>query len=194
MTDSLLSFNSLSPSDQINFRIEIIDAKTKQVLGTFDNLTQTKQHLVEYDNKSYRADLSGIGNRTIKLCLNVANNFAADYSLSNIYSFNQKLAKSNTSNLSWNDAKTVKEFSLEQNYPNPFNPNTKIKYQLPKDGFVTLKVYDILGNEVATLVNEEKIAGKYEANFNASSLASGVYIYKIQAGDFVNSKKMILLK
>lgn len=194
LTDSLLSFNSLSPSDQINFRIEIIDAKTKQVLGTFDNLTQTKQHLVEYDNKSYRADLSGIGNRTIKLGLNVANNFAADYSLSNIYSFNQKLAKSNISNLSWNDAKTVKEFSLGQNYPNPFNPSTKIKYQLPKDGFVTLKVYDILGNEVATLVNEEKIAGKYEANFNASSLASGVYIYKIQAGDFVNSKKMILLK
>ena len=89
---------------------------------------------------------------------------------------------------------TPKGFYLSQNYPNPFNPSTKIRWQSPVSGWQTLKVYDVLGNEVATLVNEEKIAGKYEVNFNASSLASGVYIYKIQAGSFINSKKMILLK
>lgn len=72
--------------------------------------------------------------------------------------------------------------------------STSIQYAISSKQFVTLKVYDILGSEVATLVNEEKIAGKYEVNFNASSLASGVYIYKIQAGSFINSKKMILLK
>jgi len=85
------------------------------------------------------------------------------------------------------------------NYPNPFNPSTKIKYSLPIDGLVTLKVYDILGNEIATLVNEKKTAGTYEVEFNSNSialnnLASGIYIYKITAGDFVSSKKMILLK
>jgi hypothetical protein len=87
-----------------------------------------------------------------------------------------------------------KEFVLEQNYPNPFNPSTTIKFQLPNDGMVTLKVYDILGNEVTTLINEQKPQGRYEVNFNASQLASGVYVYKLRAGDFISSKKMIHLK
>ena len=87
-----------------------------------------------------------------------------------------------------------KEFSLAQNYPNPFNPSTTISYTLPIAGLVSLKVYDVLGNEVATLVNEEKTAGNYEVNFNASNLSSGTYIYKISAGDFVQTKKMILMK
>ncbi|HMN23886.1 MAG TPA: T9SS type A sorting domain-containing protein, partial [Ignavibacteriaceae bacterium] len=69
-----------------------------------------------------------------------------------------------------------------------------IRFQIPQDGIVTLKIYDILGSEVATLVNEQKAAGKYEINFNASSLASGVYLYKIQSGSFISSKKMLLLK
>jgi len=92
--------------------------------------------------------------------------------------------------------KTVipKEFSLAQNYPNPFNPSTTISYQLPQNGLVTLKVYDVLGNEVATLVNEEKPAGNYEAKFDASNLSSGTYIYKISAGNFIQTKKMILMK
>ncbi len=190
----MLAFSSLTPSDEVNFRIEIIDNQTGVVLGTFDNLVQTKQHLIEYENKSYQVDLLGIGSRMIKLRLVVANNFLADYSLSNIYSFDQILGKGNYINTDWDAAKLVKEYALEQNYPNPFNPSTTIKYQLPNDEFVTLKVYDILGNEVTTLINEEKVAGKYEVNFNASTLASGVYIYKIQSGSFINSKKMLLLK
>jgi hypothetical protein len=83
---------------------------------------------------------------------------------------------------------------LAQNYPNPFNPSTTIRYQLPQDGMVTLKVYDILGSEVATLVNEQKAAGRFEVNFDASRLASGVYIYKITSGGYVSSKKMLLVK
>lgn len=85
-------------------------------------------------------------------------------------------------------------FSLQQNYPNPFNPGTKIIYSIPQASFVTLKIYDILGNEVATLVNEEKSLGNYEAEFNAANLSAGIYFYKLQAGDFVQTKKMILLK
>lgn len=80
------------------------------------------------------------------------------------------------------------------NYPNPFNPTTTINYQLPQDGFVTIKIYDILGKEVTTLVNENKSAGYYEVNFDASKLTSGVYIYTINAGKYTQSKKMLLVK
>ncbi len=91
------------------------------------------------------------------------------------------------------------EFFLEQNYPNPFNPVTKIKYSIPQAGTrhalsVQLKIYDVLGNEIATLVNEIKSAGIYEVNFNADKLSSGVYYYKLTAGNFTQAKKMILLR
>ncbi|HZW40648.1 MAG TPA: T9SS type A sorting domain-containing protein [Ignavibacteriaceae bacterium] len=85
-------------------------------------------------------------------------------------------------------------FSLEQNYPNPFNPSTKINYTLPKQGLVTIKVYDVLGKEIMQLVNEEKPSGEYEVEFDGSSLSSGIYYYKIQAGEFVQTKKMVLMK
>ena len=86
------------------------------------------------------------------------------------------------------------EFSLEQNYPNPFNPSTSIQYRVSSISNVSLKVYDVLGNEVATLVNEEKPAGSYEVKFDAAGLSSGIYFYKLQTGSFVETKKMILLK
>jgi len=90
--------------------------------------------------------------------------------------------------------KIPEEFDLSQNYPNPFNPVTKIKYQLPFESTVNLKIYNILGQEVITLINEQQKAGYYEISFNASRYASGVYIYRIQAGKFSSSKKMVLLK
>jgi len=86
------------------------------------------------------------------------------------------------------------EFSLSQNYPNPFNSKTIIKYQTPELSFVTLRIYDVLGSEITTLVNEEKPVGFYEIEFNASRLASGIYFYRIQAGSFVETKKMVLMK
>jgi uncharacterized delta-60 repeat protein len=89
---------------------------------------------------------------------------------------------------------TPNEFNLAQNYPNPFNPTTTIQYSIPQRSNVTLKVYDILGNEVATLVNEERARGVYSVNFDASQLASGIYFYRIQAGSFIETKKMILIK
>lgn len=85
-------------------------------------------------------------------------------------------------------------YSLSQNYPNPFNPATVINYEIPSSNRVTLKIYDILGNEVKTLVNENKPAGKYSVTFDASKLSSGVYFYRLDAGNFTSVKKMILLK
>ncbi len=86
------------------------------------------------------------------------------------------------------------EYSLEQNYPNPFNPTTTISYSIPADNFVTIKLYDVLGNEVITLVNEQKQAGRYEMLFNASNIASGVYYYQINSGTFAQTRKLMLLK
>lgn len=85
-------------------------------------------------------------------------------------------------------------YSLEQNYPNPFNPSTTIKYSLSEDGFVKLSVYNLLGEEVTTLVNNEQKAGRYEVNFDASKLASGIYMYRLESNNFLSIKKMILLK
>ena len=85
-------------------------------------------------------------------------------------------------------------FKLEQNYPNPFNPSTKIKYSVSQSSNVVIKVFDILGNEVETLLNEEKPAGTYEITWHAENLPTGVYFYQLKAGDFINTKKMLLLK
>jgi hypothetical protein len=97
-------------------------------------------------------------------------------------------------NNSINDDGLPREFVLFDNYPNPFNPTTTIKYSLPKAGVVSLKVYDILGIEVATLVNENKPAGSYEVDFDAGQFPSGVYFYKLQTESYIDTKKMILLK
>ena len=85
-------------------------------------------------------------------------------------------------------------FQLLQNYPNPFNPDTKIPYSINQTSFVTLKVYDVLGNEITTLVNEEKPAGEYEVNFDGSELTSGVYFYQLISNSYIESKNMILMK
>jgi hypothetical protein len=89
---------------------------------------------------------------------------------------------------------SLNNFLLQQNYPNPFNPITSIQYTIGSKQFVTLKVYDVLGNEIATLVNEEKPSGMYNEQFTMENYSSGIYFYKLQAGEFVQTKKMIYLK
>ena len=88
----------------------------------------------------------------------------------------------------------IKTFELKQNYPNPFNPTTVINYTIPEAGLVSLKVYDVLGNEVADLVNQKQASGEYRVSFNASRLASGIYFYRLQAGKYTQVRKMMLLK
>lgn len=85
-------------------------------------------------------------------------------------------------------------YALGQNYPNPFNPITKISYSLPQSEIVRLKILNVLGQEIISLVNEEKPAGYYEVDFDALDLPSGVYIYRLKAGNFIDAKKMILIK
>jgi hypothetical protein len=99
-----------------------------------------------------------------------------------------------TSNRSENNKLLISDFNLSQNYPNPFNPITTISWYIPVKSHVTLKIYDVLGKEIATLVNEEKSAGNYQFEFDASQLSSGTYFYTLHAGDFIQTNKMVLLK
>ncbi|NWF50916.1 MAG: T9SS type A sorting domain-containing protein [Ignavibacteriaceae bacterium] len=93
-----------------------------------------------------------------------------------------------------NRSTSLSDYSLQQNYPNPFNPSTSIQYSIGSSQFVTLKVFDVLGKEVATLVNEEKPAGSHQVTFDARELASGIYLYRLSANSFTETKKLILIK
>jgi hypothetical protein len=92
------------------------------------------------------------------------------------------------------EAPMPREYALEQNFPNPFNPKTTISYALKDAGFVTLKVYNLMGQEVTTLVSQQLDAGHYTATFTATNLPSGVYVYRLEVNDFVSTKKMVLMK
>ena len=92
------------------------------------------------------------------------------------------------------DNNMLAEFSLSQNYPNPFNPSTTIRWQMPETGLVTLKIYDVLGREVTTLINRELTAGEHKTIFDSKNFSSGIYFYQLKAGKFIQAKKMILLK
>ncbi len=95
---------------------------------------------------------------------------------------------------SYNKDNLPTKYELRQNYPNPFNPSTAISYSILKSGLVTLRIYDILGKEVATLFNGQKTPGNYAVNFNASNLSSGIYFYILESGSFISTKKMVMLK
>ena len=179
----------------------MIDYKAGDVLGTLNKVKQTKNMLQNNLSNQYDVNLTGIGNREVELKLVETDNLNGEYTIGKIYNLDNGLKKKGSEKISLNYDFTVKDYALDQNYPNPFNPITTISYQLPKDGIVTLKVYDMLGREVATLVNDKlKTMGRYNVNFNANSLASGVYIYQLKVNDlaggngYTATKKLMLLK
>jgi hypothetical protein len=136
--------------------------------------------------------------KTIPVGDSVTYYVAVGYGLTNA----KMLANMQLAQLKYNQLVSVKSdlngipsgYVIGQNYPNPFNPSTKIEYQVPTSGLVTLKVYNVLGKEVATLVNAQRSAGKYVVDFNARGLTSGIYFYTIKSGSFNETRKMILLK
>lgn len=171
-----------------------------RVYGTAEwkpmNITKIAE-AAETDGLIVSADLSdALKNDSVAIDLKLftaeQNNFTAEYILEPAFAVG-----------SWQGTPTgsdepgeniPKVFSLNQNFPNPFNPGTTINYQLPANSFVTLKVYDLIGREIATLVNEVRQAGYHSVPFNASSLSSGLYFYRIQAGNNMAVKKMLLVK
>jgi len=194
VVNSVKADSLLSNEFNVNFKCELVKLSTGEVVGEFEEVNYNKNNLEEYGYQGYLVDCSGIEAGEYYLRLTSSVNEAVGLSLSDIQMDDVVLEKSKLNVKNFRGESIPIEYALEQNYPNPFNPTTTIRFQIPKDGMVTLKVYDILGAEVATLVNEEKVAGKYEVNFNAATLASGVYIYRLNVKEYVNVKKMVLLK
>jgi len=201
----------LENKNTVSYSLDLIDANSSQVLTNIKKIVFDKNNLPSIEAQAFQLSSGKLtSSKTVQLKLTVQNNFDGQCLLTKSYSDikSDVLAKSNTIEINDENISNIKDYVLWQNNPNPFNPSTKISWQSPVGSHQTLKIYDILGNEVATLVDEYREAGRYEINFDASNpdgsgqaLASGVYIYriaihsdKIQAGSFVNSKKMILLK
>ncbi len=186
--------DSLSEDEAVSFRLELVNSATEEIMGVFDEITYNKNNLEKYENISYEINCSDIlqGSYYLRLVSEVSGE--AEFNLGLIQNDVSEIAKKNYVNASYYGDKVPSTYEISQNYPNPFNPATKINYQLPQTGLVTLKIYDILGKEVATLVNEQKNQGRYSVNFDASRLASGVYIYQLRVKDYVGSKKMLLIK
>ncbi len=168
---------------------------TKTELNNYGFEIERKTDSTNIDNWTKIGFVLGSGNsnsqKNYSFIDNNVNNGIYEYRLKQIDD-NGQFKYSNTTKVTINSIPKV--FALNQNFPNPFNPSTKISYKISKIEYVSLKVYDILGNEVSTLVNGKKYPGNYEVNFDASNLSSGVYFYQITAGNFVQTKKMILLK
>jgi hypothetical protein len=137
-------------------------------------------------------DNNGNWNTASGVTVNTATN-TITISQSNLYSY-YILIPTTATGINYSSNSTPQNYELKQNYPNPFNPVTVIKYLLPSESKVSLKIYDMLGKEVITLVNAIQTPGEHIVNFNASNLTSGIYLYKITAGNFTQTKKLVLLK
>lgn len=173
--------------DGQTYNLEVKNLTGKELNLSFEGLANYQDYQIFLVDERLNNATKLLEDLEIKIPANVKNN---NYRL---LIGTQQFIDANIGNL------TPSEFALYQNYPNPFNPTTKIRYAIPllredeRKMFVTLKLYDLLGNEVMTLLNEEKSPGNYEIEFDASGLASGVYMYKMQGGSFTESRKMVLL-
>lgn len=176
------------------FSIELVNVNGNTVKGEF-NASKFEFSKITDDESMYKIDCSNLEEGTYYLRVKGKVNGAASYYINDMQSEDTP----DLNKKSYEEIKTVgnvipNDYQLGNNYPNPFNPSTVISYSLPVQEYVTLKVYDVLGKEVVTLVDGIKSAGKYEATFDASKLSSGVYLYILKAGKFTQTNKMLLMK
>jgi hypothetical protein len=197
VTDSSKGLRALGKEGNISYSVDLLDEEGK-VLQSLNLITFSKALFFKNKQSSFQVNTKGIGNKTVRMRLNTNVNFNAECFLVDSHSLPDEngsmYKKAETEKIDYMGEKVVKEYAISRNYPNPFNPSTVIDYQVPKTSKVTLKVFDMLGKEVTTLVNEVKEVGRYSVKFDASELPSGTYIYEIRANDFVKSGKMMLLK
>ncbi|MBL1212733.1 MAG: T9SS C-terminal target domain-containing protein [Ignavibacteriae bacterium] len=194
---SLLSPSALSSSNDVKIKIKLIDAQTDETIGVLQERILDGSTQLQSSINNLLVNTSGIGEREVKLVIKVKDRLKkkTNYTVTTrVISEGRELQKDNFEEITYKGEAPVTSYDLAQNYPNPFNPTTTIKYQIPNAGNVSLKIYDVLGAELMTLVNTTQSEGRYEVKFDASQLSSGVYIYRIQANDYAASKKMILLK
>ena len=170
--DVQLSWMTASETNNMGFEVERLSGSSWDKLGFVNgNGTTTETRSYSFADKNVNAGTYSYRLKQI--------DFDGTFEYSNVIEV---------------DVSSPQQFELSQNYPNPFNPATTISFSIPQSSFVTLKVYDIIGNEIATLVNENKAAGRYEINFDASNQSSGVYLYSITAGNYNEVRKMTLIK
>ncbi|HEX2962866.1 MAG TPA: matrixin family metalloprotease [Ignavibacteriales bacterium] len=197
-SDSAKVLMSLKDGEVVNYSLDLVDATSSEILKNLASVSYSNKDVNKKRPEYYKLLLKGIGNRTVKLRISsdvsLTDASGVVSTIAKIYSTGSSLKKNGFIEVNYSDVKPVVEYGLSQNYPNPFNPSTVINYQIPKASKVTLKIYDMLGKEVTTLVNEYKEMGRYSVEFNASELPSGTYIYEIRANDFIKSGKMMLLK
>ncbi len=196
--------NALGDSGMVSVNGSVNDNAGNPIVGAFVYAKDENQNIYSYgvtdQNGNY--SIAGLipGNYSVSSSSygftdaqtsNVTLDYSTNFSSSNSFTLSPSTVTGISTN---NNPSEINSFELNQNYPNPFNPTTVINFTIPTESKVVLKVYNILGKEVATLVNDVKQAGSYNITFNASKLASGVYFYQLKAGDFVSTKKLILMK
>jgi hypothetical protein len=196
LSDGTLNTNPQTPFRIINFRLLAKDDSSHILLNNIGNRLLNNLSGLHHYFREFTVNALVLRRKNVRVIPNI--NLSGTFNQSNLYFtlVNVSIEGDGVGkDLPQTDENiTPTEFTLEQNFPNPFNPTTQIRYSIVEDGLVTLKVYDVLGREVAVLVDEEKPAGTYEAEFNASNLSSGIYFYSISAGSFHQTKKMILLR
>ncbi len=198
LIDSAAALSALGNNGYVNFKVVLIDNSTGTAVGTLSNINITYSNLSSGNTSSYKVNTKGLGCRTVIARLTVSTNLdQPEFFVVGRYSTEGNVigkSSGTSKEISVMDNEIVRTYALNQNYPNPFNPTTIITYQIPKNEFVSVKIFDALGREVKTLVNEFKSQGKYSVNFDASNLSSGVYFYQLKSGDYTSIKKMVLLK
>ena len=193
--DSALAAKSLRDGDYIAYKVDLINQATGNVLCTFKSKTFNSSKVSAYNRLPSLLDVKKFGSGTVRAKITITTNIdSAKFALMKSYSNIDQTAGPNIQSLDIQPVDIVTTYALGQNFPNPFNPTTTIAYQIPKDGRVTIKIFDITGREVTTLVDEFKSSGQYSVKFDASRLSSGIYFYSIRSGDYNAVKKMSLIK
>lgn len=196
VTNSIAAKKLFKENEYLEFNIELVETNSGNVLASF-NAFEYKRNKIEKQNIfTHTLNAKGVGEKKVQIRLNLIENISGEYTLSQLISDDEvlSLGKEGYQDILEETNLIIMEYELSNNYPNPFNPSTIIKYQLLNEGPVKLRVYDILGREVKLLVDEFQTNGRYEVEFNGNNLPSGIYFYRLEANDFVDSKKMLLVK
>gem|GEM_PF-1621379 len=193
--DSLSLKNLLGEQGELSFSIELVNATSNQLVATLKTVRFNAGELNAQLEKEYEVQIPSGLNEKVRIRINPQSNIPGlHYELITSYRDDGSVSAKEKSVLSMEDLNVITEYGLSQNYPNPFNPTTQIEYQIPAAGLVQLEVFDMLGRKVQTLVNDFQEVGKYSVSFDASSLASGTYLYRLSSGGFVATQKMFLIK
>ena len=193
--DSALAAKTLRAGEYIAYKVDLINQVTGNVLCTLKSKTFNSSKASACKRVPYLLDVKKFGSGTVRAKITITTNIdSAKFALMKSYSNVDQTDGSSIQSLDLQTADIVTTSALGQNFPNPFNPATTISYQIPKDGRVTIKIFDVTGREVTTLVDEFKPSGQYSVRFDASHLSSGIYFYSIKSGDYSAVKKMSLIK